>query len=551
MISWTTESLHRSAERERRAAEQAADQANQLVAARQRTGELLSNIPGVVWEAYGQPDVATQRIDFVSDYAQTMLGYAPEHWTSTLNFWLTIVHPDDRERAAREAAAIFAGGRGGVSQFRWVAKDGRAVWVEARSRVIIDSQGRPIGMRGVTMDFSRHKKMEEERNALLSEARELNRVKDEFLATLSHELRTPLNAVLGWTQMLRAGVVGADRAKAVLETIERNAVAQQRLIDDLLDVSRITTGKFRLDPQPVDMATVVRAAVQGVEPAAKAKDVQVALNFANDVPPALGDPHRLQQAIWNLLSNAVKFTGRGGHVFVDLVRAEWWIEVSVRDSGVGIASESCRIFERFVQADSGTTRAHAGLGLGLAIVRHIVELHGGTVSAFSEGLGRGATFQLLLPPAPVEASTGPRETVRLDTPDETRELTGIRVLLVEDDADAREMLGYLLDQHGADVESVGSAREAMQAFDARPFDIILSDLEMQEEDGYPLVRRIRARQGVAQRRIPAVAVTVYGRAEDRARTMAAGFDHHAVKPIDVASLVTIVAALGRPAPDVL
>jgi CheY-like chemotaxis protein len=260
----------------------------------------------------------------------------------------------------------------------------------------------------------------------------------------------------------------------------------------------------------------------------------------------------LQQAIWNLLSNAVKFTGRGGHVVVDVVRAEWWVEVSVRDSGVGIAAEVLpHIFERFVQAEGGATRAHTGLGLGLAIVRHIVELHGGTVSAYSDGLGHGATFQLLLPPAPAEVQTGPREPIGLDTSDETRELAGIRVLLVEDDADAREMLGYLLDQHGADVESVGSAREAMQAFDARPFDIILSDLEMQDEDGFSLVRRIRARESVAQRRIPAVAVTAYGRAEDRARTMAAGFDRHVVKPVDIADLITIVASLGRPATDVV
>jgi PAS domain S-box-containing protein len=545
-ISLVTESLHRSADRERRAAAQAADHANQLAAARQHTGDLLANIPGVVWEAYGEPDAATQRIDFVSDYAETMLGYESERWTSTPNFWLTIVHPDDRERAAREAAAIFAGGRGGVSQFRWVAKDGRVVWVEARSRVITDSQGRPVGMRGVTMDFSRHKQMEQERDALLSEAQELNRVKDQFLATLSHELRTPMNAVLGWTQMLRAGVVRGDRAEAALETIERNAVAQQRLIDDLLDVSRIVTGKFRLETQPVDMATVVRAAVQGVEPAAKTKDVSIALNLAKDVPAVLGDPHRLQQAIWNLVSNAVKFTDRGGQVDVDIVRAVWGIEISVRNSGVGIAPEVLpHIFERFVQGDSTTTRAHAGLGLGLSIVRHIVELHGGTVSALSDGLGRGATFRLLLPAAPADAAIRLRETVRRKDPVETDELTGIRVLLVEDEEDAREMLGYLLREHGAHVEAVGSAREAMQAFDARPFDIMLSDLEMPEEDGYSLLRRIRARQGGAPRRIPAVAVTAYGRAEDQARATAAGFDRHIVKPIDVADLVTTVATLGR------
>ena len=543
-VCWFTESLRRSAERERKTAAQAEEHASRLVAARHRTTGLLSNVPGVVWEAYGEPDAASQRIDFVSDYVQTMLGYAPAQWTSTPNFWLTIVHPDDKERAAREAAAIFFSGRGGVSQFRWVAQDGRVVWVEARSQVITNEQGTPIGMRGVTMDFSKHKRMEQERDALLAEARELNRVKDQFLATLSHELRTPINAVLGWTQMLRAGIVQGDRAAAALETIERNALAQQHLTDDLLDVSRIITGKFRLDLRPVDVATVVRETVQGVEPAARAKDVVISLDFNADVPPVPGDPHRLQQAVWNLLSNAVKFTNRGGRVAVTVVRAGPSVEIRVRDSGVGIAPDVLpHIFERFTQADSGTTRAHAGLGLGLAIVRHIVELHGGTVDAFSDGLGLGATFRLLLPAAPGASAADAGATSGAKRLGEgMASLNGIRVLLVEDDADGREMLAHLLREHGANVEQVASARDALVAFSARPFDIILSDLEMPGEDGYSLIRRIRADN---LRPVPAVAVTAYGGAEDRARTAAAGFDRHIAKPIDVADVVTAVATLGR------
>ncbi len=547
-VSWLTESLHRSAGRERKAAEEAAEHANRLAVARQRTTALLSNVPGVVWEAYGEPDAASQRIDFVSDYVETMLGYSPERWTSTPNFWLTIVHPDDRERAGREAAAIFAGGRGGVLQFRWIAKHGRVVWVEATTQVITDGHGRPVGMRGVTMDFSQHKETERERDGLLAEARELNRVKDQFLATLSHELRTPINAVLGWTQMLRAGVVQGERAKAALETIERNAMAQQRLTEDLLDVSRIITGKFRLDLQPVDVATVVRETVQGVEPAARAKGVGLILHLATDVLVVQADPHRLQQAIWNLLSNAVKFTSRGGQVDVHIVPAGGHVEIRVRDTGVGIAREVLpHIFERFTQADSSTTRAYTGLGLGLAIVRHIVELHGGTVSALSDGLDRGATFCLMLPSAPIELATAPLEPMRLKDADrEMTMLAGIRVLLVEDDNDGCEMIALLLREHGADVEAVGSAQEAFRAFAARPFDIILSDLEMPGEDGYSLVQRIRARQAQGPTRTPAVAVTAYGGAEDRARATAAGFDRHIVKPIDVAEVITTVAALGRP-----
>ena len=240
---------------------------------------------------------------------------------------------------------------------------------------------------------------QQERDALLAEAQELNRVKDEFLATLSHELRTPINAVLGWTQMLRAGMVQGDRVAAALETIERNAAAQQRLIEDLLDVSRIITGQFRMESLPVDLATVVRTSVQGVEPAALAKNIRITMAVAGE-PIALGDPTRLQQAVWNLLSNAVKFTDHDGQVDVTVAAAGPSVEITVRDSGIGIAPEVLpRIFERFTQADGGTTRAHSGLGLGLAIVRHIVELHGGTVSGASEGAGRGAIFRIVVPAA--------------------------------------------------------------------------------------------------------------------------------------------------------
>jgi PAS domain S-box-containing protein len=539
-VSWFTGSLHRSAERERTAAAQAADNANRLAIARERTSGLLSNVPGVVWEAHGRPGSTALKVDFVSDYIETMLGYPPSRWTDDANFWLAIVHPDDKACAAREAQEIYAGGRGASSQFRVIAKDGRTVWVESRSQVIKDGQGRPIGLRGVTMDITSQKEIEQQRDALLAEARELNRVKDQFLATLSHELRTPINAVLGWTQMLRTGVVGGDRATAALETIERNAFAQQRLIEDLLDVSRIITGKFRLERQLLNVGTVVQEAVHGVEPAAQAKGVVITVKVGDGVPAVFGDAHRLQQAIWNLLSNAVKFTNRGGSIDVNVSAAGNSVEITVRDSGIGIAPDVLPyIFERFTQADSSTTRLHAGIGLGLAIVRHIVELHGGTATAVSGGLGHGATFCLQLP-ADLRAAAS-SESVEGTLP----KLTGIRVLLVEDDKDAREMIELLLREHGADVHSAESAPEAMKAFDTRPFDIILSDLEMPGEDGYTFMQRIRARQAAAAKHTPAVAVTAYGSAEDQARASAAGFDRHLVKPIDIADIVSTVAALGR------
>ena len=365
--------------------------------ARTRLTEVVANVPAVVWEAWGEPDAAAQRIDFVSDYVTTMLGYDPDDWLKKPNFWLTIVHPDDHERAAREARAKFTSG-GGRSEFRWMTKDGRAIWVEARSRTILDEHGRPVGMRGVTSDITAQKELDAGRAALLAREQELNRLKDEFLATVSHELRTPMNAVLGWLQMLRSGAVQPDRVAHALEAVERNASMQNRLIEDLLDVSRIVSGKFRLDIQDVDLGSLLEAALASLHPAAEAKG----LHLETAVDPGLGlvrvDPQRLQQVLWNLLANAVKFTPAGGRVWVDIRRSGSHIDIVVRDEGEGItAGDLPHVFERFRQAEGGTVRASAGLGLGLAIVRHIVEMHGGTVEARSEGSGRGATFRVSLP----------------------------------------------------------------------------------------------------------------------------------------------------------
>jgi len=370
---------------------------------RRRVEDIVQHVPGVVWEAWGKPNAANQRIDFVSSHVEKMLGYKPEEWLSTPNFWLSVVHPDDKERAAVEAAAIFASGKGGTSRFRWMHKDGHEIWVEAQSIVVCDETG-PVGMRGVTLDITAAVKAEIERAELLDresharqQAEEASRLKEEFLATVSHELRTPLNAVVGWSRLLRTGKLDEEGTSHAVEVIERNAAAQQQIIEDLLDVSRIITGKLRLNTQPVDLLLVIHAAIDAVRPAAEAKEIRITTHIEAPDQIVRADSERLQQVLWNLLANAVKFTPIGGTVDVYLERQGTLAEIRIEDSGPGIPAEFLpRIFDRFSQADGSSTRKHGGLGLGLAIVRHLVELHGGTVSAANREQG-GAILRVRLP----------------------------------------------------------------------------------------------------------------------------------------------------------
>ena len=376
---------------------------SELALHRRRVEDIVQHIPGVVWEAWGQPDAANQRIDFVSGYVEKMVGYSAEEWLSTPNFWLSIVHPDDRARAAAEAAAIFASGKGGTSRFRWMHKDGREVWVEAQSIVVCDESG-PVGMRGVTLDITAAVKAEIERAELLDresharrQAEEASRLKEEFLATVSHELRTPLNAVVGWSRLLRTGQLDADGTSHAVEVIERNAAAQRQILEDLLDVSRIVTGKLRLSTQPVDLLLIIHAAIDAVRPGAEAKQIKISTHIEAPDLIVHSDSERLQQVLWNLLVNAVKFTPIGGTIDVYLEQQGTFAEIKIEDSGPGIPTEFLpRIFERFSQADGSSTRKYGGLGLGLAIVRHLVELHGGTVSAANREEG-GAILTVRLP----------------------------------------------------------------------------------------------------------------------------------------------------------
>jgi signal transduction histidine kinase/CheY-like chemotaxis protein len=381
----------------------------------------------------------------------------------------------------------------------------------------------------------------------LTAAETAARARDEFLATVSHELRTPLTSIIGWIQLLRderdPAVIGEG-----LETIDRNARAQSRLIEDILDFSRINAGKLRLDVRPVDLSDVIRAAIEIVRPAADARSVKLdsVLN-----PNALisGDPDRLQQVVWNLLSNAVKFTPRSGRVQVRLERIDSHAELTVSDTGDGISPEFLpHVFDRFSQADSTSTRKHGGLGLGLGIVRHLVELHGGTVEAYSQGLGKGATFAVRLPllvahqqePA-LELQLVAEESSRSAGSPSANDLTGVSVLIVEDNEDARTLLTTILQRSGAFVAAVSGVSDAMKRMTIEQPDIIVSDIEMPGEDGYSLIHKVRRRQPLSQ--IPAIALTAYARSVDRVRALEAGFQMHIAKPVDPAELVAAVKTL--------
>ncbi len=389
-----------------------------------------------------------------------------------------------------------------------------------------------------------------EKERLYREARESNRLKDEFLATVSHELRTPLTAILGWAHMLRTGqFAGGDPAKA-LETIERNARSQAQLIDDLLDVSRIITGKLRIDVRPVDPNSFIESAIEAVRPAAEAKGVRVQRIMDTGVVSVTGDPARLQQVVWNLLSNAIKFTPKGGRVQIRMERVNSHVEITVSDTGIGIAPEFLpHVFDRFRQADQRTTRQQGGMGLGLAIVRHLVELHGGTVRAESPGEGQGATFTVLLPVAPVYQAAvegvrvHPAARDTMPSFDCADRLDGLRVLVVDDEPDTRELLKAGLGQCGAEVTAASSAAEALVAISGGALDLLISDIGMPDEDGYDLIRRVRELPADSGRKVPAIALTAYARTEDRLQALRAGYQMHVPKPVEMAELVAVAASL--------
>jgi PAS domain S-box-containing protein len=429
--------------------------------------------------------------------------------------------------------------------------NGSGLWFEAAISPLLESS-----VVWVARDITWRRRGEEERRELLlreQEARhraeEANRIKDDFLSTLSHELRTPLNAILGWAWLLKNGSLDADGAARAVATIERNAKSQSQIIDDLLDVSRIITGKLRLKVRRIDLAQVIETAVDAVRPALDAKEIHLdcLLDSAEPVPVS-GDPNRLQQVFWNLLSNAVKFTPPHGRIEVRLERAGTQAQIRVRDDGIGIRPDFLDyVFDRFRQADSSTTRSHGGLGLGLAIVRHLVELHGGTVQAESDGEGKGSTFTVRLPITPLRTQREPlplspgHPGPAAEAP-ACGEIHGLHILAVDDEADVREMLRTSLGHMGAEVTVAGSAREALSSLDCGVFDALVADIGMPEADGYELIRQVRARGGHCAG-LPAVALTAYAAEADRRRALDAGFQLHLAKPVEPHQLAAALATL--------
>jgi PAS domain S-box-containing protein len=669
---------------------------------RQRLRNLVANVPGVVWEAWSEPDEASQRINFVSEHIEHMLGYTVDEWLRTPNFWLSIVHPEDRERAAAEARSIFESGGGGASMFRWIRKDGRAIHVEAQSLVINDEAGRPAGMRGVTMDISARKAAEErlrfvadasrvlgssldyettleglarlavteladyclidlvdddgrvrrvatthrdpvlqtlverlrdfppgpqplgvprvlrtgrpesvsevneetiatlardpehasvlrelglksfitvplivrdrtigaltfsmtrqrreysaedvayarelasraalaiENARLYGRAQEVNRAKDEFLATLSHELRTPLTPILGWTHMIRSGRLSPEESAQGVRVIEKNSRALSRLINDLLDMSSILSGKMRIERAAVELTSVVREAVETVRPQADARRIAIeVLMDGVEAPVVSGDRTRLVQVFWNLLNNAVKFSAEGGRVRLRMGSKSGAARIEVTDDGSGIAPEFLpHVFERFRQADMATTRTHGGLGLGLALVKSFVEAHGGAVSVESAGEGRGSRFTVQLPVLDGEGARA-RASGDLDAgaPQPCSDEL-CHVLLIEDAPDTLDMLRVIFEARGYTTKPCATPEEALRVAETSRFDIIVSDIGLPRIDGYELIGRLRRMPHL--REVPALALTGYAAPRDEEAALAAGFDAHVPKPVDPAVLI--------------
>jgi len=468
--------------------------------------------------------------------------------------------PEDRAAGKPEQLLDIVRREGRVEDEGWrLRKDGSRFWANVIITALRNEKSELIGFAKVTRDLTARREAAETERDLLREqtartvaetvakrAEEANRIKDEFLATVSHELRTPLNAIVGWSSMLGRRELDPSIGHAV-EVIARNARAQVRIVDDILDVSRITTGKLQIEPKPTDLAGIVRQAIEVIRYSSAAKQLSISFNPTAEQYPLVGDPDRLQQVVWNLLSNAVKFTEPGGTIRIDLAEADGAVRLSVSDTGIGIEAGLLPfVFDRFTQGDSSTTRRYGGLGLGLALVRHIVELHGGTARASSAGPGQGSAFTITLPlRATAAPATVPEPRPEEQPPPSMRPgvLAGLRVLVVDDDADANELVTDILTGAGAVVENADSAPGALEALRRFRPHLLLSDIGMPGEDGYSLIRRVRALSSSEGGGIPAIALTAYSRREDRTKALAAGFTTHIGKPVRPADLVAALTNL--------
>ncbi len=532
---------------ERRRAEDALRASEQMF---RRLAETTHLVP---WEA----DARTWRFSYVGPQAEQLLGHAPEAWLDP-GFWAARIHPEDRDAVL----ALFEHSCAELEHFdleyRMIAADGRCVWVQDVASVV-RATGEATLLRGFLIDVTHRKEAEAVREELLERSREAqrraeeaSRLKDDFLATLSHELRTPLNAILGWSEVLEEGDSDGDTAQRAIETIARNARSQAKLIEDLLDISRIMTGRLRLETRPIgDLQAIVEAAVDSLRLAAEAKQIDVQVAAQPRLGPILGDPVRLQQVVWNLVSNAVKFTPRGGEVHITLDRDGACARLVVRDTGEGIRSDFLPyVFDRFRQGDGGSTRTHGGLGLGLAIVRQLAELHGGEVAVTSRGPGLGATFTVRLPLMATQGAS--RESRRPADPvlaesarREAPSLAGLRVVAVDDEPDSLALIRTVLERARAHVDTATTAADALHRLAESRFDLLIADVGMPERDGYWLIRRVRELAPDLGGTVPAMALTAYARPEDRASLLAAGFQVHLAKPVTPDELTRAVADMVR------
>jgi PAS domain S-box-containing protein len=514
----------------------------------ERYRTLVETVAAMVWHRSATGEFETEQPEwsaFTGQRFEELRGWG----------WLDAIHPDDCAGTIEAWSQALAQGTRYEVEHRVRRHDGEYRYMAARAVALPDGSGGIREWAGLHIDIHERTRVAEERFQLLEseraargEAERANRLKDDFVATLSHELRTPLHAILGWTQILQRKKEDPKAVDQGLQVIERNARVQSQMISDLLDMSRIISGKMRLEVQPVDLAAVVESATEAVRLAAEAKGIGIVQTIDREDGIITGDPDRLRQVVWNLLSNAIKFTPSGGTVRVELARTDGRVEIRVTDTGQGFdPAFAPYLFDRFRQADASITRRSGGLGLGLAIVKQFVELHGGTVTATSPGAGKGAAFTILLPhTAPEQTGEAPARRPAIGSTaadDACVTLRGVRVLVVDDQDDARDLQKRVLAECDAEVETVASAAAALEAVRRHRPDVLVSDLGMPGEDGYELVRRLRALPPDQGGTVPAAAVSALARPEDRRRALEAGYQVHVAKPVEAAELLAAVARL--------
>ena len=522
--------------------------------------ELLQVTLSSIGDAVIATDV-TGNVNFLNPVAESLTGWTvKEAAGKPIQEVFSIINEETRKPIESPFEAVIEAGSivGLANHTVLIARDGREIPIEDSGAPIKDSDGKTIGVIVVFHDVSERRQAEKEREKLLKSEQEARgeaetavRLKDEFLATVSHELRTPLNAILGWSAMLKNSNLERNNVRNALGIIERNAKAQAEIIGDILDVSRIITGKLQLDTKPVEIAPIIESAVDTLRPAATAKDISLTISLDNNNGYVIGDADRLQQIIWNLISNAIKFTSEKGKIEISSKRLDSFLEISISDNGIGIDEDFLPfIFERFRQGDASTTRMHGGLGLGLAIVRHLVELHGGTVYAESGGNGKGAIFTVRLPVAQGEPILSDGE-LYFDEDEasefsaDASDLRGTRVLIVDDDKDTLEVMRIVLKKHGAKVRIAVSTADALEVFREWRPDVLISDLGMPVEDGYSLISKIRALPPDQGGAIPAAALTAYVSEKDRQKALSAGYQIHIPKPIDPLKIVAAIAEMKK------